>query len=857
MTTLIIVDGVTPENFSPAEQYVTRAENIGRQEIGRLVGLGRSAGTGPLPRFVVAVAEVAQRNPEDTRLLFIADHVPGGSSADQLLIDALRDCAQEFDVLEVTPGTVPWRRILDAVSVSATDGADNKPGSSSRALIVGAHTELRVASIAAALKELFSFDSVAVCTHLVGSATREAHFAALRYGLPAAGVDVLLDIAEAAKYAGVDPRIFDDLDLSACSLNPPDVVERLDPEARRVIERLCMHWTGATLRSLTGGFSGSLLFIAEGQQGEARTEPMVIKIDHAEQMRRELAGYYYVRDLVGKHVPALGLPVTGHGLVGVGMELAAMEGAPKTLQDMFEDIQGDESASAFYARSEKSLHILTERLYRNTSREEWIIPYREFQLHSDDQVTWLGENIDNIAAKAKEDGIPDAAVDAAQLQVMLRLVAANENGSTTSICLSHGDLNYQNIISDETGNLWFIDWTHAGDNPVALDFAKLENDVKFVMSKDFDAEDLPRLRQFEEYLLDNAEPQDAESLAEPLGFVKRDLRYRKILDTVRQIRNFCLGLLAGDGWLIYRIALLRYATHTLSFDEWRSRGECGPVALLHAIHSVETLLYQLVADDFHLRIRIEKPESYPDRQVILIDEAPWSVDSDRYKPPYYVAPAVVAAGYMEGDGRWAHPEDVAQATGLVITGRSNKADDLGRPLNPRGRTGIAGRGLLGRWGANPAVAAVIVRASAEGDGLEFLVGKRTAQLGAALPRGMLNLDESLNDGLQRILASKAGLRIQDLEARQIFDDFYYDYRQTDHSWVELEAWLVGPDDRLTDITTGATDDFDETDWWPLDTGSMNKLRSGNAKLVESAIDTLRAAGQCGNMVREAGGAGQG
>ena len=99
MTTLIIVDGVTPENFSPAEQYVTRPENLGRQEIGRLIGLGRSAGTGPLARFVEAVAEVARRNPEDTRLLFLADHVPNDSSTDQLLIDALRDCAQGFDTL--------------------------------------------------------------------------------------------------------------------------------------------------------------------------------------------------------------------------------------------------------------------------------------------------------------------------------------------------------------------------------------------------------------------------------------------------------------------------------------------------------------------------------------------------------------------------------------------------------------------------------------------------------------------------------------------------------------------------------------------------------------------------------------
>jgi hypothetical protein len=426
MTTLLIVDGMTPENFSPAEQYLVRPDNLGRQEIGRLVGLGRSAGTGPLPRFVEAAAAVARDKPEDLRLLFIADQAPDGSGADHLLIEAVRDCAQDFDVLEVLPGTVPWRNLLDI------DSGTDRPAEAARAFIVGAHTELRVASIATALKTLFFFDSVAVCTHLVGSATREAHLAALRYGLPAVGVDVLLDIADAAEYVGVDPRLFDDIDLSACSLQPPEVAERLDADARHIIERLCMHWTSATLRSLTGGFSGSLLFIAEGQQGDARTEPMVIKIDRAEQMRRELAGYYYVRDLVGKHVPAFGFPVTGPGLVGVGMELAAMEGAPETLQDMFEEAQGDESASAFHTRFDKSLRILTDRLYRNTSREEWIIPYREFQLHTDEQVTWLGENIDNIVDKARQQGIPDTTVDGMQLQIMLRLAAANENGTTTT-----------------------------------------------------------------------------------------------------------------------------------------------------------------------------------------------------------------------------------------------------------------------------------------------------------------------------------------------------------------------------------------------------------------------------------------
>ena len=64
--------------------------------------------------------------------------------------------------------------------------------------------------------------------------------------------------------------------------------------------------------------------------------PRVLKVDNFAQMRRELDGYYQVKDFLGKHVPTFSYPVTQEDLIGVGMELAAMEGSPQTLQDSFE-----------------------------------------------------------------------------------------------------------------------------------------------------------------------------------------------------------------------------------------------------------------------------------------------------------------------------------------------------------------------------------------------------------------------------------------------------------------------------------------------------------------------------------------
>ena len=180
MTTLVFIAGLTVETFSPAEQYATSPRNLGRQEIERLIGLGRAAGSGPLPRFIRAAADVAQRDPEGVRLVFIVERAANDDGRGHELIDAVREYARDADVIETPRGTLPWRQIVEIASVPASPDTDRTLDRPSRALITGAHTELGIKSLATALNSPFSIDSVAVCPHLVGSSTREAHLAALR-----------------------------------------------------------------------------------------------------------------------------------------------------------------------------------------------------------------------------------------------------------------------------------------------------------------------------------------------------------------------------------------------------------------------------------------------------------------------------------------------------------------------------------------------------------------------------------------------------------------------------------------------------------------------------------------------------
>jgi ADP-ribose pyrophosphatase len=614
-------------------------------------------------------------------------------------------------------------------------------------------------------------------------------------------------------------------------------LEALGEAGIRIVELLCLNWTRAELRPLAGGFSGSLLFLADGWKGTARTEPLVIKIDAFAQMRRELNGYHQVKDFFGKHVPTFGYPVWREESIGVGMDLAAMEGRPQTLQDTFERADGEDSLSLFLRRLDKSLSLLSEKLYGNTKDASWVVPYRAFGLHTEQQAIWARQNAEMILSYLDEAGVDVPRVNPVQLAKLLRLIAANEDGVDSEACLGHGDLNFANVICDEGDNIWFIDWTHSGQAPLELDFAKLENDVKFVMSKDFDLVDLPRLHRFEEFLLSHRLPADAE-LPDDLKFVKWDLRFRRILDSVNRIRRSCLDLKEQDGWLVYRTALLRYALHTLSFDKRQDRGECELPQLTHALYSAEALVYDLMADDFHLKIRGERPASYPPRLRISIDEAPWLLDCEAYDPPYHVDPSVLQNDRMTVDGGWADPEDVSLISEKLAGAETRFRDEVERPLNPLGRTGIAGRGLLGYWGSNMSVAAAITRMNPDSGDNEILLGTTESDDDPALPKGFVLHEETPQLAIARVLTREVGWQPADVDGETIFEGFTYDRRQTDHAWVETHAFLFhGVADRMPG-TAHVEGEFDELRWWPLDAETVNRVPSDQARFIREAVTRL-------------------
>ena len=827
MRAAVIAIGLEESTLSPERQFLDGPTTVGRSEIDRLLGASRSFGDGPLPTFLAATAEAT-----GVEVILMRSIAQGGEDGAELesLVPTLEGLVSDACVVPAAPPEMPWEALRTEIERIAG-------GEDLHVLVLGTHTDAQVFPLAVFLRRFLGLAHVATCPHLAGSATREAHEACFRHGLPQSGVDVLLDLEEAAEYIGMPRASVQAAGAGPCTLEPREFAAGFSEAQARILQLLCMHWDRAQLRVLQGGYSGSLLLLAQGVKAGSQTEPVVIKVDGAPQMRREIGGYHQVKDLFGKHVPAFSYPVSVGDRTGVGMELAAMEGSPETLQDTFEAATDEAGLERFLSRLQKSLDLVSSKLYGNTAQRTAVSPYRQFGLHMPSQLQWLQENAEFILGYHDEDVGGERPVDPMEVGIMLGVIAANEGSIESEICIAHGDLNFQNVICDSADNVWFIDWTHCGQHPVEMDFAKMESDVKFVMTKEFDTDDLPRLKQFEEYLIAHRIPAPAGELPASLQFARWDLRFRRMLDSVRRIRRECFELKSDEEWVVYRTGLLSFALHTLSFDKRRGRGECDLVQMMHALFSAEALVYALIADDFHLQIRSERPSSYPERQRISIDEAPWSLDCDAYAPPYHVDEAVLAADATSDGGGWADPEDVSKL-GDSLVGRAKAHDESGRPLNPRGRTGVAGRGLLGRWGPNEAVAALVTRENADSGGTDVLLGRKVGQHSLSVPRGFRHAGEEVDGALSRVLEEDSGWRPSSMGGDVVLKGYSYDPRQTDHAWVELEAWHIQVDDAEAPALFRPGQQFDEMAWVPINEATLAEVVPAHAPILQAAMAKL-------------------
>jgi len=220
---------------------------------------------------------------------------------------------------------------------------------------------------------------------------------------------------------------------------------------------------------------------------------------------------------------------------------------------------------------------------------------------------------------------------------------------------------------------------------------------------------------------------------------------------------------------------------------------------------------------------------------------PWNCEFPGYRPPYYVSPIVLANDCSKNPNGWADPEDIVL---LPLIPKESFAgvlsqDKAGRPLNPQGRTGVSGRGLLGKWGPNFAADPIITRINKESGLMEMLAIQRKDNGQWAIPGGMVDKGEEVSRTLSRELQEETGVVLPMDQGRMVYQGYVDDPRNTDHAWMETTAKHLHLSGELSErMNLQAGDDAQAVRWLPLTQESMLGLYASHCALIIKTLSGM-------------------
>lgn len=251
--------------------------------------------------------------------------------------------------------------------------------------------------------------------------------------------------------------------------------------------------------------------------------------------------------------------------------------------------------------------------------------------------------------------------------------------------------------------------------------------------------------------------------------------------------------------------------------------------------------------------------SYPERCTVNDQNVNWSTPCGEYAPTQFTASVVFANGVERKGGGWAGWADPPFVPTDIMERESYEGniqlDNNGFPLNPKGRTGMIGRGLLGKWGPNHAADPIVTRYDPNNSNqLQVAVIKRKDCGDWALPGGMVDSGESISRTLEREFQEEAGnLKGKEKEefdsmsaelfsnGKVIYRGYVDDPRNTDNSWMETTAVHFHCNPGIAKaLKLNAGDDAAQVEWMDFsDNEKMEHLYADHAiwiKKVAFAFD---------------------
>jgi ADP-ribose pyrophosphatase len=253
--------------------------------------------------------------------------------------------------------------------------------------------------------------------------------------------------------------------------------------------------------------------------------------------------------------------------------------------------------------------------------------------------------------------------------------------------------------------------------------------------------------------------------------------------------------------------------------------------------------------------------NYPPRAPVANPD--WDVPEPGYAPVPFTAEVVLQNDRTKKPKGWADPADFTRELRAEVGARHSAAaewsggmvpvDDDGLPRNPMGRTGMVGRGLLGKWGPNWAADPIVTRFNAKGK-LQMVAIERGDTRVWAIPGGMVDEGEHVSATLKREFYEEA----QNLESEAqsqvikkqldtlfasggspVFVGYVDDPRNTDNAWMETSAYHFHIDD--PDLAAGlklhAGDDAVGVQWLAVDDAvpEFKQLYASHRDMVVRAV----------------------
>jgi len=234
---------------------------------------------------------------------------------------------------------------------------------------------------------------------------------------------------------------------------------------------------------------------------------------------------------------------------------------------------------------------------------------------------------------------------------------------------------------------------------------------------------------------------------------------------------------------------------------------------------------------------LSTPQNGYDARLPVSDELKsWTVEYPEYAPIDFTDESVLTFGAEQG---WADPEDPSEvnfSTRPSYVAEYDIDTVTGRPLNPMGRQGIAGRGKLGKWGPNNAADAIVIANVPDGSRKIFLV-KRKDTGDWALPGGMVDPGEPVSRTAKRELQEEGGINLDTVEATEVYAGYVDEPRNTDNAWMETKGYLL-----VIDHTPEGTPQESEVlgiGWFGV--SSLEQLQQETGGLYATHADIIAAA----------------